>query len=761
MGTATVLPDADFETYSEAGFIWNADRQGWDCLPSAPQGRKGLQTVGVAVYALHPATEVLSLKYDLKDGRGQRHWIPGQPLPADLFAYIAAGGLLEAWNSGFEHWIWNHVCVPRYGWPPLPLRQLRCAMAKARAHALPGDLDMTSQVLNLKRGKDPDGARLLKKFSIPRDPTKTDPRRRITPAEDPTDAAKLYAYNGRDIEAEAEASSMTPDLQPEELEYWLADQEINYRGVAVDAKAVADCSAIVHQAFERYNAELVAITGGAVEKASQLERMKGWLAGRGVHVGSLDEEGLEAVLEREGLDPTSRRVLEIRQLIGSASIKKLFAITNQKTAANRLHDLFSFHAARTGRATGNGPQPQNLFKGGPMLYLCTHCQKWFGAKDDDDYYCPWCGKLIPVDRVKPLEWTIAAIEDALEVIGTRSLEAVEMYFGDALLLVCGCLRGLFVAADGHDLMASDYSAIEAVVIAALAGEQWRLDVFASKRDIYLASAAKITGNTLEFYEDYKKRTGQHHPHRQPFGKISELSLAYGGWTGAMIAFGADEFFSLEEMVANVKRWRAESPAIVEWWGGQHRGLPWDGPYYQPEMFGLEGAAVQAIQNPGQEFTVLAPHAASRPVTFVVRGDVLYCRLPSGRYLTYHHPRLVITSKGPHKGNAFAITFEGWNTNPNMGMPGWVQMDTYGPKLAENIVQAVARDILMAAILRLQRAGYPVVLHVHDEIVAEILKGWGSIEEFERCMNLMPPWAAGWEKFLRATGGWRGRRYRKD
>ena len=760
MGTATVLPDADFETYSEAGFVWNAARQAWDGPPNAPQNKKGLPVVGAAVYALHPSTEVLSLAYDLKDGRGRRRWLPGDPPPSDLFAHLAAGGLLEAWNSGFEHWIWNHVCVPKYGWPLLPLRQLRCAMAKARAFALPGALGKAADVLQLKNRKDADGDRLLKKFSVPRNPTKNDPRWRIKPADDPTDAARLYAYNAGDIAAEAEASSLVPDLSAEELEIWLADQEINYRGVAVDAKAVADCIAIVSEAFDLYNAEIKMLTMGAVEKASQLDRLKAWLATRGVHVAGLDEDALDELLGKGPAsllttDTLTRRVLEIRQLIGSASIKKLFAITNQKTLANRLHDLFSYHAARTGRATGNGPQPHNLPKAGPDVYKCHACHHYFGAHTEQ---CPWCAAMVPLDLLKPQEWTADCIDDALAVLATRSLAAVEMYFGNACQLIVGCLRGLFVAADGHDLIASDYSAIEGVVTAALAGEQWRLEVFRAKEDIYLYAASKITGVSVETYKEYKKRTGKHHPDRQPFGKIAELSSGFGGWIGAWLSFGAGEFFTDDEIKRHILAWRDASPAIVEFWGGQYRGLPWNADYRQ-EYFGLEGAAVQAVLNPGTEYTVCAQHWAARPVSYVMRGRTLYCRLPSGRYLTYHNARVFAGAGGGLHKEAYGLNYWGWNTNPKMGGFGWVPMDTYGGKLCENVVQAVARDILMHAIVKLQRAGYPVVLHVHDEIVAEIVKGWGSVEEFERLMGELPDWANGWP--LRAAGGWRGHRYRKD
>ena len=179
----------------------------------------------------------------------------------ELLEHVARGGLLEAWNSGFEYRIWNLVCRRRYGWPALPLAQLRCAMAKSRAWSLPGKLEKAGQVLALVHQKDKDGDRLLKKFSVPRDPTAKDKRTRIKPSEDPIDGPRLYSYNERDIVAEAEASARMPDLNSDELAYWLLDQEINLRGVQMDVASIDNCLAVVDQAFAKYDGQLAVLTG--------------------------------------------------------------------------------------------------------------------------------------------------------------------------------------------------------------------------------------------------------------------------------------------------------------------------------------------------------------------------------------------------------------------------------------------------------------------------------------------------------------------
>lgn len=987
MGHSTVLADIDFETYSEAGCVWDVGDAKWKPLPNAKE--KGLPAVGLAVYAEHPTTEVISLAYDLKDGKGRRLWLPSWAfLPQDLFDYINQGGLIEAWNASFEFWIWNKVCIHKYGFPPLPLHQIRCAAAKARAHALPGGLDNAGDVLNIINKKDKQGKQLIQLLSMPNNPTKKDPDLRRVYSTHRDLFKSFYEYNLRDIQAEAEISGLVPDLSPRELKIWQHDQLINYRGVQIDVEAVYDCIAIIEQAYARYNAELNEITGGAVEEATKLARLIEWMKAQGVHTRSLDEDHIADLLKKH-LPNNVRRALEIRQLVGSASVKKLYAMLNQVSGQGRLHNLFVFHSARTGRAAGFGPQPQNLPSGGPVE-----------------------------------EWDAVKMCEALEDIKSRSLDIVEKKWGNAVATVSGCLRGLFIASPGHDLICSDYKAIEAVVLAALAGEEWRLEVFRTHGLIYELSASKITGVPFGEFIRHVEETGKHHPLRKTVGKVAELAClgpdtqvltkrgyikivnvknndelwdgeewvkhgglinkgvrkvinldglkitpnhpitlgnswkeagllasnvsflsqaleigsqnlpftklslmkmgvlrlfgfnarvmpphigwlsqtsimvklpavinalkrkplkvlntigntlrslkmmniggdyliesqrlspgvknphqnsmlttggvgyastppglktsglfchtwphflggisrllkwtvltltrvmnpvisdsllnkktikiedrckisktesknlstvydivnagprhrftiktnsghlivhnsGFSGWVGAWKAFGADEFFTEDEMKVAILAWRAASPKIVEFWGGQ-----------KPNMYGIEGAAVQAVMYPGKEFS-------HRGITYLTRGDILYCRLLSGKYLTYHRPRLKQSYDRP---GTFQLSFESWNTNPKYGKIGWVRIETHRGKLTENIVQATAFEILATAMINLEDAGYKIVLHVHDEIVAEVPEGQGSIEEFERIMSQLPEWAKDWP--LKATGGWRAKRYSK-
>lgn len=726
IGYTTLLPAMDFETYSEAGYRFDETANKWRSITtSVPHG---LGAVGASVYSEHPSTEVLSLAYNLEDGLGARLWIPGMDPPQELFDHFAKGGLIEAWNSSFEWYIWNNVCTARMNWPPLSFHQLRDAMAKGHAFSLPGKLMYAAIALNTTR-KIGEGTRLLNKFSRPRNSTKKDPRRRMRLEDDPVDAAKLFEYNLGDITTETEISMQVPDLSPEELDVWLLDQTINFRGAAIDLQALEACTSVVDQASAKYTKELYELTGGTVDSISKFQKLGGWLGAHGVHSESLDMDHVKEILKDKDLPPVVRRVLEIRQTLGAASVKKLYAIANRVSADGRMRDLFAFCGAqRTGRFAGRGAQFQNLPKAGPKTQRCT-CGHHYGVFLFDS--CPWCG--VCVNSNPPAEWSLKVVQDVLAVVATRDLATVEAYFGEAIPVIVGCLRALFVAPDGYDLICADYSAIEAVILSMLSGEEWRIEVFRTHGLIYETSASIITGVPFEEFVRYRKETGNHHPLRNKIGKYAELASGYGGWLGAWKAFGADEYLTDEEIEDAASKWRAASPKIIEFWKG------------------LESAVIEAISNPGECFSF-------QGITYGVHDDILYCRLLSGRNLTYHAPRLHAATK-PWGKPYMAISYLGWNADPKKGALGWSRLETYGGKLTENVVQALARDIQVHGMLNVERAGYPLILHAHDESVSEVRQGFGSLEEYERLLSTLPTWAAGWP--IRAVGGWRGRNYRKS
>lgn len=736
----------DFETYSEAGFEWSDALNKWVPPEGGSATNRGLGLVGVVNYTRHPSFEVLCAWYRLPGGE-LTYWDPSMPPPADLFAYIQAGGIVEAHNHAFEHRVFQAL-----GWPEVPLAQQRCSMAKSRAWALPGSLDLAAATLGTTP-KNPDGKKGIQLFCAPQQPKFSNGlSRRIRPEDEPGKFQQYIVQYGRDdVISEESLSAVVPELSPIELEHWQVDQTVNRRGVAVDVPTLYAMRRILRDAHRLYGDRCREITGGI--SPSEVSQLIIWAANRGVLLSALDDEAITEALARENLPDPVRQMLHCRQAVASASVKKIHAMINRATTEGRIYDLFNFHAARTGRPTGDAVQPTNFPRGSLAVNKCG-CGRYFAASA-----CGWCGA--PAAGA-PDEWNPDAMHDAIEVAQTGSLALMEHTFGAgrALDALAGCLRGMFVAGEGRDLVSSDYTAIEAVVLACLAGEQWRIDLFHNKGKIYEASGAKVGGVSYESLLEYKQQTGKHHPLRQ-VGKTAELALGYGGWIGGWRAFD-DSGRTDDEIKRIILAWRDASPAIVEFWGGQvRREQGW-----RDELYGVEGAFIRAALLPGVPvhyrgfiFEASKPAFPVRcPAASLAEPCTVQITLMSGRKLTYHNVLLEPTPADRQWAGRYAISYEGYNTNPKSGGVGWIRMRTYSGKLVENLCQATANDILRYAMSNLERAGYPIVLHVYDEIVCEVPKGFGSVEELESIMKTLPSWAAGWP--IGADGGWRGRRYRK-
>lgn len=544
-----------------------------------------------------------------------------------------------------------------------------------------------------------------------------------------TDFTKFLAYNVQDVLAEMAVQEHMPALTDSETEVWRCDQRTNNRGIGVNVEGIDDCIAIVEQCFERYSGEFVLLTGGVVQKVSQTKKLRQWLEDNGCYVPDMKAETIEQAL-KDAKDPNKSplpdatvRVLEIRQLLASASVKKLYSM-KYRQCEGRLHGLYMFHVARTGRWSAVGPQPQNFPKPLPEF---------------EDF---------------------AEVQKALEIIKLRSLEALEAAFPNTSVLdvIGSCLRSLLIAGEGNEFVCSDFTSIEAVVLACLAGETWRIQSFREGKGIYEVGGSRLDKIPLEEILAYKLRAGRHHPRRAKW-KIAELAGGYGGWINAWKNFGDDRPDA--EIKEDVLAFRRASPNIVEFWGGQtrnkfNRDLNGNWTPKRAELFGLEGAVVAALQQPGKAFWV-------GQIAYQYDGKALYCRLPSGRFITYHNPKLSPSTSQWADPWELAITFEGWNSNQKKGAIGWIRMNLYGGLLAENVVQATARDYQAAALVALEKAGYPPVLHSHDEIGSEVKKGFGSIEEFEEIGSRQPSWAklpdgSPWPVSMK--GGWRGKEYRK-
>lgn len=764
------IPTIDGELYSEAGFVWTGPSEKYPLGRwVAPPGAKtpGIAAVGAPAYCEHPSTDILTVSYDLVDGRGMRRWMPGEPLPWDLMNHLTdPTAPIEAHNALFERlWI-EKVAAARYGWPvPAPIKW-RCSMATALVAQRPAALGNLGDVLGLTEKKDKEGDRLIKKFCIPQQPIlglidkrtgaikrPDQPARRIYPHDDPEDFERLRAYCDQDVRTEMAAVERMPPLSDRELEAWQATTDQNYRGLAVDRPGLRACINILNQVLERYGQECQDLTGLAI---TQLEKLKGWLAAHGIYTDSLDAEHLEALVARPDITGVPRRILELRERTGSASVKKTLAIESQCSADNRLRDIVVHHGTRPGRPTGSGPQPLNLPKAGPKLAWCQCGRPSLPAPT-----CPWCGEIQPPEPRKA--WQSDMVDHVLEIMSFGSLDMVEQFYGDAMVAIQGCVRGLFQAGPGNMLVSTDYSSLQAVVLACLAGEQWRIDAFKRNDPIYLLGASKITGRPLQFYLEWFEEHGDHHPDRQKIGKVSELACGFQGWIGSYRAFGSDE--PDDVIRKQILAWRDASPMVVEMWGGQHRGPPWR--RERAELYGLEGMFIAAVQNPGQYFDY-------RGIGFLYdpAADCLEMLLPPcdghRRPLRYHEPRLTTSARNPDE---WAISYMTWNTNVNYGARGWVRMPTWGGRLTENAVMGVEVDIQRYGAKLMAAAGYPIVLAVYDENVAEIpidkplalglapVAGLDPyVQEIEHLLSIMPPELADWP--IRANGGWRGRRYRK-
>ena len=703
---AVAQPTLDFETYSEAGYRWDETQRKWQSLEGIRNTERGLKVVGTYNYVQHPTFEVLCLTYNLLDGTGWHFWKPpaelppwpelvvlfgsgGSKHPEDLLRHVAAGKPIAGWNSGgFEYVVWNEYCVKRWGWPPLRIEQLHDDMAKARMWALPGSLGDTGDVLRLVNKKDPAGDALIRKLTVPRNPTKANPALRWTRETAPEDFARFDAYNVQDGVSELEASTKIPELCPREREIWEVDQRINHRGMQIDLKAVADCIAIVEQCVERYSAELATKTNYHVLKHTDVQGTLAWMQSRGVYLPNLDEDMVAESLKQPYPEDVLR-VLKIRQTLSFGSVKKLYGLRAQTCADGRLRLQYGYAAAHTQLWNSYGVQVANLYK----------------------------GKLDKPEKV----------DAALATIASRSLEYVEAMYGDALECVADCLRSMIVAAPGHRLIASDFTAIQAVVAAGLAGERWILEVFRTHGKIYEAMASRLTGKPLEFYIEFRKVNKKHHPDRQ-LGKLACLSAFFGAWINGWKRFGAEEYGDDDWLKETILKTRAGIPSIVELWGGQTRNkFQWD---ERPELYGLEGAAISAVLNPGQCYHY-------HNVRFMVYNDCLYCQPPGNSSpLVYHEPKLEPSRREYSRPWELELSYMGWNSNATKGKAGWVRMKLYGGLLLQNADANVARQFQADGLVRCERSGiYLPVMHTHDEIVTEVRDGGGSVDEYLSLINV--------------------------
>ena len=582
----------------------------------------------------------------------------GEELPEKIIQAIKSDTVVKtAYNAQFER-----VCLSRYLKLPegeyLNPQSWYCTAVQAAELALPLSLADVGSVLGLERQKMTEGKELIKYFCVPCKPTKSNGNRtRNRPCHDINKWETFKKYCMRDVDVErqiADKLKMYP-ISDEEHRLYVLDQIINDRGVLVDcelAKQAVKLNSIqttvaVEQAYM--------ITG--LENPNSVTQLKQWLKENGVEIESLSKKAVKSLADETDGDVSE--MLKLRLLMAKTSVKKYEAVIRSVCSDNRVHGMMRFCGAnRTGRWSGNILQPQNL----------------------------------PQNHLPDL--TLAR-----DIVKDGDFEMLDMMFGNVPNVLSELIRTVLIPKPNHRFIVADFSAIEARVLAWIAGEQWRIDTFKNGGDIYCASASKMFKVPVE-------KNGVNGELRQK-GKISELACGYGGSVGALKNMGAVEMGVQEnELQGLINDWRNANPHIVRFW------------------YEVGNAAMKAIK---EKTTV-----PLGKLVFAYERGILFIRLPSGRRLSYIKPRI-----GTNRFGGDSITYMGINSAKK-----WDRLETFGGKLTENIVQGTARDLLANALINAANAGYDTVFHVHDEIICEVPNGYGSVDELCRLMCIKPEWADG-------------------
>ena len=547
-----------------------------------------------------------------------------------------------AYNANFER-----TCLARHTGKAMPPEQWRCTMVLAVQLGLPRSLAAVGPALGLteEEQKKKTGAALIQYFCKPCKPTRTNGQRtKNTRLHAPEKWELFKEYNIQDVVTEQIILKRLRDFRPDQSEQdlWTLDQEINDRGVLLD---IPMAGSIVEFDTER-SADLLAeaqqITG--LSNPNSLAQLKPWLADNGLATDTLRKDDVAAMLADPSLHANVRRVLEIRQTLSKTSVKKYQTMLDIAGEDDRARGIMQFYGGHTGRWAGRSLQPQNLAR---------------NTMPDDE------------------------LEVAREFVKMGDFESLEMIFGEPAPIFSQLVRTAFIPSPGNRFIVSDFSAIEARVIAWIAGEEWRLEVFRNDGDIYCESASHI-------YHVPVVKHGINGELRQR-GKVAELALGYGGAVGAMKQMDTSGSVPEDEMQGIVTQWRAESPKIVRMWRD------------------CQDAAVSVIRGNQPKRVLRSLQGTEFYVKLVDGTPVLFIQLPSGRPIAYWDPKVMDTEMGPR------ITY----MTQNQTTRKWERCETYGGKLTENIVQSVARDCLAEKMKLLESMGYPIVFHVHDELILDV------------------------------------------
>ena len=586
----------------------------------------------------------------------------GEKLPDEIRAALTDASVTKwAFNAQFER-----ICLSRFlGMPTgryLDPGAWRCTMVWAATLGLPLSLEGVGAVLGLEKQKLKEGKDLIRFFSTPGKAKDGTPVRRM-PQDAPEKWSRYKAYNLRDVETEMAIQAQLIKFPVSDTEWrnYHLDQRINDRGVMLDRTLVSQAICCDEQFKLSHLEQARSVTG--LENPNSPAQLKAWLAENGVETESIAKAAVVQMLEEA--DGEVELALLLRQELAKSSVKKYAAMEAAVGSDDRARGLIQFYGAnRTGRYAGRLIQVQNL----------------------------------PQNHLPDLSQVRSLIRDG-------RYEAVEMLYDSVPLVLSELIRTAFIPRPGCRFYVADFAAIEARVIAWIAGEQWRQRVFESGGDIYCASASQM------FHVPVEKNGVNGHLRQK--GKIAELALGYGGSVGALKAMGALNMgVQEEELKPLVDVWRYSNPAIVRLW--------WD----------VDKAATACVRE--------RTEAETHGVRFAYQSGILFITLPSGRRLAYVKPRMGVNRYG-----AESVTYEGVGEQKK-----WLRLESYGPKFVENIIQATARDILAETMLRLDEAGYRIVMHIHDEVVIEA-PDTTSLEDVCEIMGRTPAWADG--LLLRADG----------
>ena len=653
---------------------------------------------GLYRYAQSPAFAILLFAYSLDGAPRQVVDLTETPyLPQEVLARLFDPGTIKhAYNAAFEWY-----CLSRHfglegnaSYPPAAwLPQWRCTMLHSLYCGYPASLDAAGKALGLPQDKQKlsTGKALIRYFCVPCAPTKSNGgRTRNLPYHDPAKWSLFKEYNGQDVVTEMEIESRLSAFPvPDEVQaQWVTDQLINLRGVAVDTQLVDGALELDAAVRAQYIQEATELSG--LDNPNSVAQLSRWLQEEtGEEIADLRKATVSELLGKDLPSDAARRMLEIRRELGKTSNKKYTALETAVCADGRVRGLLQFYGAnRTGRWAGRIVQPQNL----PRTYID--------------------GDLLPLAR---------------DLVKGRRQDALRVVFGSVPDTLSQLIRTAFVASPGHILVDADFSAIEARVVAWLAGEEWVLEVFRTHGKIYEATASQLYGVPLE-----KIKKGNPEYSLRQYGKAATLALGYGGGSSALITAGHLPKETPEEELLDIRdRWRAANPAIVQFW------------------YTVDAAAKEAV-NTGRRVELWDGRLVfARECDPSKDLDFLTIRLPNGRKLYYPKPHMGVNRFGQP-----SICYWGQNQTTKK----WQVIETYGGKLTENITQAVARDCLAEAINHLEAAGYPVVFHIHDEVVIDAGPGRDSLEDVVAVMRQVPSWAPGLP--LNADG-WTNPFFKKD